>query len=181
MPSPNHRLRRGAEELRFVIIHGTWMHGDDAALARLCDPAAEVSCHYYITREGEIIQMVGEDMVAYHAGKSRWVLPGGSEIDGLNGWSLGIEVANAGPFNVPPQAGNEAAAAPADWARAEPYTEKQYVALVELLRDILVRNPAIIPACVLGHADVSPKRKSDPGPHFDWERLEMAGVCARPV
>lgn len=174
--SPNGRARHDGEQVLAVVIHGTWMRGDEEALARLCDPATEVSCHYYITRKGEVIQLVREGRVAHHAGASKWVLDGQLR-EGLNGWSIGIEVGNAGPFAVTPTAGAEAS--PVDWSQAEPYLDVQYEALIELLRDILKRRPEINVNAVLGHSDVSPGRKSDPGLHFDWQRLVNAGVCAR--
>ena len=176
LPSPNHRERKPEERLEFVIIHGTWMQGDEGALARLTDPLAEVSCHYYITRAGEIIQLVAEADVAWHAGVSRAVASDGATVEGLNGWSLGIEMANSGPFlhGIPTP---EEEANP-DWDRVEPYTLAQYGALVDLLRDILKRRVEIAPERVLGHDAVSPGRKVDPGPHFDWEYLQAAGVAA---
>ena len=167
--SPNKRARRGEETLRLVVIHGTWMRDDAAALARLCDPAAEVSCHYYITRSGEVIQLVDEREVAFHAGKSAW-----RDITGsVNGYSLGIEVANSGPFlEYPdgPPAGVEQGSV--DWAAAERYSEAQYAALIGLLRDILRRNPGILPEAVVGHSEVAPGRKIHPGEHFDWKRIK---------
>lgn len=169
LPSPNRRARKGDERLEFVVVHGTWMAGDEGALMRLCDPAAEVSCHYYVTREGEVIQLVPEQDVAWHAGKSHAVNSLGWNVEGLNGWSLGIEVANSGPFGdtVP----TPAMEANPDWRLAEPYAEIQYERLAVLLADILRRHPAITRERVLGHDEVSPGRKSDPGPHFDWVKL----------
>lgn len=170
-PSPNSRERRGSEAIRLVIVHGTWMVDDEAAMARLCDPAAEVSCHYYICRDGRVFQMVGEDRVAYHAGKSAWELDG-RIVEGLNGWSLGIEVGNAGPFGGRvPSPEEEAHIGEALWASAEPYTEAQYVALAALLRDICKRHPQVRVQDIVGHDEVSPGRKTDPGKHFDWERV----------
>lgn len=174
LPSPNKRERKEGERLEFIIIHGTWMVGDEGALARLTDPVAEVSCHYYITRSGEVIQLVPEAEVAFHAGKSHAVNGMGWTVEGLNGWSLGIEIANSGPFGaIPPTPQQEANP---DWSKAEPYTVAQYDALTELLRDIMARHPEIVPERVLGHDAVSPGRKSDPGQHFDWQRLIEAGV-----
>ena len=167
--SPNHRIRAASERLEFLILHGTWMASDDDALRRLCDPMAEVSCHYYITREGEILQLVPERLVAFHAGVSRAVNSEGVEIDGLNNWSLGIEVANCGPFlNGPPTTDEEVLMG---WSRVEPYTEAQYAALKALTADIMARNPGITKERVLGHSEVAPGRKSDPGLHFDWSWL----------
>ncbi|TKW60681.1 MAG: N-acetylmuramoyl-L-alanine amidase [Blastochloris viridis] len=169
LPSPNYRTRNAGERLEFVIIHGTWMAGDDGALQRLCDPVAEVSCHYYITREGEVIQLVPERLVAFHAGVSRAVKSDGAEVNGLNNWSLGIEVANCGPFlDGPPSVEQETLVG---WTRAEPYTEAQYLALKELVADILARNPHITSERVLGHNEVAPGRKTDPGVHFSWDWL----------
>ena len=175
LPSPNFRPRKVEERLEFVIIHGTWMQGDEEALVRLTDPVVEVSCHYYITRMGEIIQLVAESDVAWHAGVSRGVASDGTVVEGLNGWSIGIEIANSGPFlggtPTPEEEANP------DWDRAELYSLAQYGALVDLLRDILKRDVGISPERVLGHEVVSPGRKVDPGPHFDWEYLREAGVA----
>lgn len=179
LPSPNKRARKDTERLEFVVIHGTWMAGDEGALARLTDPVAEVSCHYYITRGGEVVQLVNEAEVAFHAGKSSAVNSLGWNVEGLNGWSIGIELANSGPFGATPPTPEDEVNP--DWDKAEPYTQVQYSVLVELLRDIMERNPGIIPERVLGHDAVSPGRKSDPGPHFDWELLEAAKVIGLKV
>lgn len=173
-PSPNGRERRAGEQLRLVVVHGTWMATDEEALARLCDPAAEVSCHYYVARDGKVIQLVPEARVAHHAGKSAWEIDG-KRVEGLNGWSLGIEVGNAGPFaGRVPTPEEEALITEEQWAAAEPYREEQYVALGRLLRDILQRNPQVRVEDVVGHDKVSPGRKSDPGRHFDWQRVDRA-------
>lgn len=169
VPSPNHRERTTDERLRYVILHGTWMADDEAALARLTDPVAGVSCHYLITHDGDLVQLVDESRVAFHAGQSTW-----EGTNGLNGYSLGIELGNAGPFATPPTPAQEACP---DWAAAKPYTEAQYATLIHLLADIIARHPHITPTHVLGHSEVSPGRKSDPGPHFDWNRLAAAGVA----
>ncbi|PZP40197.1 MAG: hypothetical protein DI585_01580 [Pseudomonas fluorescens] len=164
--SPNRRARTLEERIEFLVIHGTWMVGDEGALSRLTDPVAEVSCHYYITRTGEIIQLVAERDVAWHAGKSQAVNAAGELVEGLNGWSIGIEIANSGSFggHVPTP---ELEAHP-DWIHVEPYTPAQYAAVKALVEDIVARNPGISKERVLGHDEVSPGRKSDPGPHFDW-------------
>lgn len=170
-PSPNFRARKPEARVRYVIVHGTWMADDAAALERLCDPKAEVSCHYLIRHDGGVVRLVEEDQVAFHAGKSVW-----DGIEGLNDWSLGIEVGNAGPFEVPPTPETEKNP---DWATAKPYRDVQYAALIALLREIMARHPQIGPEHVLAHSEVSPGRKSDPGPHFEWDRLAAAGVALR--
>lgn len=172
-PSPNHRARKPGAKLQFVIIHGTWMTSDAEAIARLCDAQAEVSSHYYIDRAGKLSQLVSESEVAFHAGKSSW-----QEVEGLNEFSLGIEIGNAGPFKAAPQPGAEARITPQQWREAEPYTAAQYQTLIGLLKDILQRNPGISAARVLGHSQVSPGRKTDPGAHFEWSKLVDAGVFA---
>jgi N-acetylmuramoyl-L-alanine amidase len=170
VPSPNFRPRKADETLQAIILHGTWMDKDDDVLSRLTDAAAQVSAHYYITRQGEVIQLVDEIHVAWHAGRSSY--PGlAAEAESLNGISLGIELANKGPFATPPAAGTECL--PDDsplWQKAEPYTEAQYEALGHLLDDILSRH-SISPDHILGHSEVSPGRKSDPGPHFNKARV----------
>jgi N-acetylmuramoyl-L-alanine amidase len=173
-PSPNHRPRNNDELVRLVVLHTTYMASDEAALARLTDPATEVSCHYYVARNGQITQLVTEEHVAWHAGKSRWVFPTGEEIEGLNGHSIGIEIGNAGPFGQaypdgpPPEAEQNP-----DWSTAEPFPPIQLDALVALLKDILQRH-GLGPEAVVGHHQIAPGRKSDPGPHFPWEALRAA-------
>ena len=169
-PSPNFRPRKAPEQVRCVVVHGTWMNDDEAALARLTDPAAEVSCHYYIARDGALTQLVREADVAWHAGQSQWDDPELGRLEGLNAWSLGIEIGNAGPFaKRAPSVVEERDVT--DWASAEPYTAAQYATLRALLADVQMRYPVLIPARVLGHSQVSPGRKSDPGAHFDWSRV----------
>jgi N-acetylmuramoyl-L-alanine amidase len=170
-PSPNHRERREGEHLQYVILHGTYMANDAAVLSRLTDPATQLSCHYFIDHDARIHQLVDESRVAYHAGKSVW-----NGIENLNGYSLGIEIGNAGPFPTPPTPEQEANP---DWSNAQPYLPEQYNALISLLRDIMARHPHIKPKHVLAHSEISPGRKSDPGPLFDWNILATAGVALR--
>ncbi len=151
-PSPNFAPR--TEPIRYVIVHGTWMDDDASALQRLCDTQAEVSCHYMITYDAETIQLVKDDDVAWHAGKSQW-----GDLESLNKHSIGIEISYQGE------------------ASNEPYLEAQYEALEALLTDLLHRH-RIPPEKVLGHSDIAPHRKDDPGRHFDWVRLERKGLAA---
>jgi N-acetylmuramoyl-L-alanine amidase len=166
--SPNRRPRTNDERVRLIVLHATYMASDDEAIARLCDPSTEVSCHYYLKRSGEVVQLVEDSDVAWHAGKSRWVFPTGEEIEGLNGHSLGIEIGNAGPFaaGVPTPAQEQTP----DWAKAEPFTEAQYTALAALLKTLMQRHGLKLEA-IVGHSQIAPGRKSDPGPHFDWVKL----------
>jgi N-acetylmuramoyl-L-alanine amidase len=150
--SPNHGPRRGAG-LDTLILHYTGMASAEAALRRLCDPAAEVSCHYLVFEDGGIYQLVAEERRAWHAGLSCW----DGERD-MNSVSIGIELANGGPdFGSPP------------------FAEPQIVAAIALCRDILARRK-IPPQRVLGHSDIAPARKIDPGESFPWGRLAEAGI-----
>lgn len=145
-PSPNCDARD--ERISMVVLHYTDMPSAEAALARLCDPAAKVSAHYLITEEGEVIRLVDESMRAWHAGMSYW--RGKSNV---NGASIGIELAN-----------------PGHTCGYRPFPDAQIDALVPLLHRI-VRDYDIPRANVVGHSDIAPQRKLDPGELFPWERL----------
>jgi len=151
--SPNFDARPGAGTVDMLILHYTGMRTAKEALDRLCDPAAKVSAHYLIEEDGTAWRLVNEGRRAWHAGISSW--RGRSDI---NGASIGIELANPGhEFGY------------------RPFPEPQMAAFEELAREILARHP--IPARhVLGHSDVAPQRKQDPGELFDWERLARAKI-----
>lgn len=128
------------------------MESAEAALDRLCDPAAEVSAHYVIGERGAVWALVPEEARAWHAGAGAW----GAARD-VNSRSIGIELVNAGPLDGLP-----------------PFPEPQMAALEALLDGIMARW-AIPPARVIGHSDMAPGRKGDPGPKFDWRRLARGG------
>lgn len=121
-----------------------------AALERLCDPAHEVSAHYLISRQGEVFQLVDEARRAWHAGKGEW--RGNTDV---NSRSIGIELDNDG---------------------RSPFSEPMMASLEGLLADIMSRH-SIAPEGVIGHSDMAPGRKFDPGPRFDWLRLERQGLA----
>jgi N-acetylmuramoyl-L-alanine amidase len=152
-PSPNHGPRRGGGRIDFLILHYTGMESAAAALARLCDPAAQVSAHYLIDEDGRTYRLVDEDRRAWHAGLSGW-----ADVADINSRSVGIELANPGH-----ELGYRS------------FPEAQMASLVGLCRGILARHP-IPPGRVLGHSDVAPLRKRDPGERFDWRRLAGAGI-----
>lgn len=152
-PSPNHGPRVGCEGPDMLILHYTGMRSGAAALARMCDPAAEVSAHYMIEEDGRVFRLVPEDRRAWHAGRSFWA----GERD-INSRSIGIELVNPGH----------------EWGY-RPFPEAQMRALVDLCADLLARCP-IPPHHVLGHSDVAPLRKQDPGELFDWLALSAAGI-----
>lgn len=161
-PSPNFDDRLGGRAPDMVVLHYTGMETGQAALDRLCDGAAKVSAHYMIAEDGTTYALVPEDKRAWHAGVSCW----GGERD-INGVSIGIELVNPG-HAYPGYAGGY-----------RPFPEPQMAALEALLRGIVMRH-AILPARILGHSDVAPARKSDPGELFDWERLARAGFGLMP-
>jgi N-acetylmuramoyl-L-alanine amidase len=151
--SPNCGPRRDGLMPSLIVIHYTAMDSAAAARDRLCDPEAEVSSHYLIANNGEILRLVPEDRRAWHAGAGEWA--GQSDV---NSRSIGIELDNTG---------------------AHPFSEPQMRALETLLRQIMTRWN-IAPEGVIGHSDMAPGRKCDPGPRFDWTRLARQGL-ARPA
>ncbi|MDX1293205.1 MAG: N-acetylmuramoyl-L-alanine amidase [Hyphomonas sp.] len=154
--SPNFNERKHA--LDMLVLHYTGMASGEAALERMCDPAAEVSAHYMVWEDGRITQLVDEEMRAWHAGVSSW-----QGQQDLNSRSIGIEIVNGGhDFPLPD-------------GSLPPYPRPQIHALLDLVHDILGRHD--IPATrILGHSDIAPLRKQDPGEHFPWERLARAGI-----
>lgn len=154
LPSPNCNDRPDGEPVSLLIMHYTGMPTAGDALARLCNPNAEVSSHYVVTEEGEIIQLVEEQKRAWHAGKSHW-----RGRDNLNDISIGIEIVNPGhEFGY------------------RPFPPRQMEAVLELSLGILARHPAIMPRNVIGHSDIAPDRKEDPGELFPWGWLADHGV-----
>jgi N-acetylmuramoyl-L-alanine amidase len=153
VPSPNHGERVGGRTPDMIVLHYTGMPTAEAALRWLTVPESEVSSHYFIFEDGRILQLVPEARRAWHAGKSFWK----GETDS-NSRSIGIEIANAGhPGGLPD------------------FPDAQIGAVIALCRDIASRR-RIAPDMVLGHSDIAPVRKVDPGERFPWERLAAAGV-----
>ena len=156
-PSPNFGPRRGGAVPDIVVLHYTGMASAEAARARLCDPAAEVSAHWLIAEDGRVWRLVDEAMRAWHAGAGAW-----GEVEDVNSRSIGVELANTGPLEGFP-----------------PFPEPQMAALERLLAGLAGRW-GIPPARVIGHSDMAPGRKTDPGPKFDWRRLARAGLSVWP-
>jgi len=151
--SPNHDARPGGAAIDILVLHYSGMETADAALARLCDPEAKVSAHYLIDEDGAVRRLVAEERRAWHAGVAWW-----RGLSDVNGRSLGIELVNPGhEFGY------------------RPFAEAQMAALEDLARGILARHP-IEARNVVGHSDVAPRRKMDPGELFDWPRLAAAGI-----
>ncbi len=153
MLSPNFGDRRGGVVPDLVVIHYTAMESCAAAMARLCDLGAEVSAHYLISEQGEVLALVPEAARAWHAGAGEW---GG--VTDVNSRSIGIELANRGDA---------------------PFAAAQMTALEGVLAGVMARW-SIGPHRVIGHSDMAPLRKSDPGPRFDWRRLSLSGLSVWP-
>jgi N-acetylmuramoyl-L-alanine amidase len=152
-PSPNLGERRGGARVTLVVLHYTAMASCAEALARLCDPVAEVSAHYLIDTDGSVLSLVDEGARAWHAGAGEW--RGAGDV---NSRSIGIELANSG---------------------AVPFAEPQMAALERLLAGVLARH-GLGPEAVIAHSDMAPDRKGDPGARFDWRRLARQGLSVWP-
>ncbi len=157
-PSPNHGPRPDGARVELLILHYTGMPTAEHALARLCDPAAQVSAHYTVDEDGTVYDHVPEDRRAWHAGVSRW-----RGLGDVNSRSIGVEIVNPGhEFGY------------------RPFPAVQMAAVVRLCRGIVDRH-GIAAADVLGHSDVAPARKEDPGELFDWPGLAAQGVGLWPT
>lgn len=148
-PSPNFGDRRG-QKPELIVLHYTGMADCASARTRLCDPTAEVSAHWLIDEQGNTEALVPEEQRAWHAGAGSW-----QGRDDVNSRSIGIEIANPGD---------------------RPFPARQMDSLTDLLREIMQRWK-IGPEGVIGHSDMAPERKIDPGPRFDWQRLAREGLA----
>lgn len=149
-PSPNFNERHVPPDL--IVLHYTGMATGQGALDRLRDPEAKVSSHYLVEEDGRIFSLVAEERRAWHAGVSFWK----GETD-VNGRSIGIEIVNPGHD-----------------LGYRPFPEAQIAAVIDLIADIRTRW-MVTDARIIGHSDVAPSRKIDPGELFPWRRLAEAG------
>lgn len=151
LPSPNHAARQSSVDL--LVLHYTELPLEESLdILRDDRRPNRVSAHYVLAEDGTVYRLVPEDRVAWHAGRSYW-----RGRDGLNGSSIGIEIVNLHGDHYD-------------------YPAVQIAVLVELCRDIIGRQPAIVPRNIVGHSDIAPKRKDDPGLRFPWARLAAAGI-----
>jgi N-acetylmuramoyl-L-alanine amidase len=156
-PSPNFEPRRGVDKPTLVVFHYTGMKDGASALERLCDPLSKVSAHYLVEEDGRIYKLVDEKMRAWHAGVAFW-----RGIDDINSHSIGIEIVNPGhEFGY------------------RPFPPRQMEAERDQGVDIAVRHKMSARGFV-GHSDIAPLRKQDPGELFDWKFLARAGIGAWP-
>jgi N-acetylmuramoyl-L-alanine amidase len=147
--SLNHSIKeRNKNKIKFIILHYTGMQSERVAIKKLTSKKSEVSSHYLINREGKIIKMVDEKKIAWHAGKSKW-----KNFINLNKQSIGIELVNKGhQFGY------------------ENFSKKQISKLI-LLCKTLIKKYKIKKTNILGHSDIAPLRKVDPGEKFPWKHL----------
>lgn len=153
-PSPNHGERRNGLRPSILVLHYTGMADHEAgALRRLCDPLSEVSAHYFVFEDGRVLQLVPEARRAWHAGAGCWQ----GERD-VNSASIGIELAHPGHAHG-----------------YRPFADAQVEAVTRLAADVAARW-RIAPDRIIGHSDMAPGRKADPGELFPWRILHEAGV-----
>ena len=155
--SPNFNKRRDMDLLDAIIIHYTGMQNSESALNYLCNKKSKVSSHYFINEEGQIFQLVDDFNIAWHAGVSKWL-----KRKNLNDTSIGIELVNPGHEHG-----------------YEVFSEKQYESLEQLIK-LLFSKYNIKKDWVLGHSDIAPSRKLDPGENFDWYRLARKDLSVWP-
>ena len=145
---------RSLKNISFLIIHYTGMQSARVSMNKLKNPNSKVSCHYFIERNGNIYRMVSDNKIAWHAGKSKW-----KGFNNLNKYSIGIEIQNKGHF-----------------FGYQNFTKKQIFSLIKLIK-ILIKKYKIKKENVLGHSDIAPLRKVDPGEKFPWSFLSSKGVA----
>jgi N-acetylmuramoyl-L-alanine amidase len=154
VPSPNFDDRKDEKHPDLLLLHYTGMKTGEAALERLCSSESKVSAHYVVFEDGRIVQCVLEHLRAWHAGVSAWA----GEND-INSRSIGIEIVNPGhEFGY------------------RDFPMRQIAALIVLCRSILKRHTNVRADRVLGHSDVAPARKQDPGEKFPWHLLHESGI-----
>jgi len=147
--SPNfNTIKRSQKDIKFIIIHYTGMTKELSAINKLCNFKSKVSAHFFIKKNGSVLNLVPPLYEAWHAGKSSW-----KNFKSLNRYSIGVEIQNSGHDN-----------------RYENFSQKQIVSIKKLLI-YLIRKYNVNTKNVLGHSDISPERKKDPGEKFPWKEL----------
>ena len=146
--------KRSKKKIIFIILHYTGMKTESAAIKRLRDHKSKVSSHYFIKNNGEVLSLVPDLYVAWHAGVSSW-----QKLKSLNKYSIGIEINNPGHDNV-----------------YKEFSSKQIFSITKLIK-YLVKKYNIQKQNILGHSDISPDRKKDPGEKFPWKKLAKKKLC----
>ena len=146
--------KRDKKSIKFIIIHYTGMKNESDAIKRLCDAKSKVSSHYFIKNNGDLLNLVPDLYNAWHSGKSSW-----KKLKSLNRYSIGIEINN-----------------PGHEFKYKKYSLKQISSLIKLLK-VLKKKYKIKKQNILGHSDISPNRKKDPGEKFPWNKLARKKLC----
>tara|TARA_B100000989_G_scaffold236467_1_gene183349 strand:- start:130 stop:867 length:738 start_codon:yes stop_codon:yes gene_type:complete len=146
--------KRHKKTIKFLIIHYTGMKTETSAIKKLLNPKSKVSSHYFIKDNGQIINFVPDEYIAWHAGQSNW-----KNFKSLNKYSIGIEINNPGHTHG-----------------YRKFNTKQIYSLIKLLK-YLFKKFKIKKQNVLGHSDVAPHRKKDPGENFPWYKLAVKNLC----
>ena len=141
-------IKRSKKNIKFIIIHYTGMNKELSAINRLCNTKSKVSAHYFIKKNGSVLNLVPPLYEAWHAGKSSW-----KNLKSLNRFSIGVEIQNSGHDN-----------------KYENFSQKQITSTKKLL-SYLLRKYKVNFKNVLGHSDIAPDRKKDPGEKFPWKEL----------
>ena len=153
--SPNFSFpKRSKKNIKYIILHYTGMKNEKSVIKKLCDEKSKVSAHYLVKKNGEIINFVPDLYEAWHAGKSTW-----KKTSSLNKYSIGIEIQNQGHEN-----------------KYEKFSLKQIITIKRLLKK-LINKYKIKLSNILGHSDISPERKKDPGEKFPWKKLAKANLA----
>lgn len=146
--SPNYS-NRPSDMINMIVIHATASESFDGALSWMLNPSSKVSAHYLVGKNGKVVQLVKDDKKAWHAGVSEW-----NEIKNCNDYSIGIELVNKNNG-------------------IDPYPEEQIKALAVLIHGLQISHPKITPNRIVGHYQIAPGRKTDPGILFPWVELGM--------
>jgi N-acetylmuramoyl-L-alanine amidase len=153
--SPNFSfIKRSKNKIKFIVLHYTGMRKESSAIKRLCNTKNKVSAHYFIKRNGQIINLVPDLYEAWHAGKSCW-----KKIKSLNKYSIGIEIQNQGH----------------DF-KYEKFSKKQIISLKRLLKILIIKYKVNLKN-ILGHSDIAPERKKDPGEKFPWKNIAKSNLA----
>ena len=152
--SPNFDImKRSNKQIKYLIFHYTGMKNDNLAIKKLTSEKSKVSCHFYINKNGELIEIVPESYIAWHAGKSKW-----GKDNLLKKNSIGIEISNPGHEHG-----------------YKKFSKKQIECLIKISRKLIIKYN-INKKNVLGHSDIAPLRKKDPGEKFPWKYLSTKKI-----
>ena len=146
--------KRSKKKIIFIILHYTGMRKETRAIERLCDLKSKVSSHYFVKNNGKILNLIPDLYTAWHAGDSKW-----KKFKSLNNYSIGIEISNPGHDHG-----------------YKKFSSKQILSIIKLLR-FLIGKYKIKKQNILGHSDIAPNRKKDPGEKFPWSRLAKKNLC----